>query len=100
MTDRTTLALAACQGLSDAELAERGTGGYLKMRDRKRKYSTAAKMLYVAGQKQHAELQKAQARIAQLEAEVAALKALQADVEDTTEAAQMLQAISAKKAQG
>lgn len=36
MTDRTTLALAACAGLTDAELAERGASGYRKMRDRKR----------------------------------------------------------------
>lgn len=33
-TDRTTLALAACQGLTNEELAKRGPGGYLKMRAR------------------------------------------------------------------
>ena len=48
MTDRTTLALAACAGLSDAELAERGNQGYAKMIQRKRKYAQAARMMAVA----------------------------------------------------
>lgn len=87
MTDRTTLALAACAGISDTELAERGNQGYAKMIQRKRKYAQAARMLAVANAHLAKELAKT-------------LEQLDAPVGDTTLAAGMLASIAAKPAPG
>jgi uncharacterized protein YlxW (UPF0749 family) len=102
MTDRTTLALAACQGLTDEDLAQRGAAGFAKMIDRKRKYATAARTLAVGGakilkanetlSKQVAELQE---QVAKLKTTMDALQNLDAPVTDTSEAATMLAALSA-----
>lgn len=99
MTDRTSLALAACSGLSDAELADRGPQGFKKMIERKRKYAHAARTLVIASAALEAQLSAAQARIAQLEQQVATYKAIEkldAPVEDTSQAADMLASISKK----
>jgi hypothetical protein len=46
---RIQLAMAACEGLSDEELAQRGTGSFKKMIERKRAYSKTSKELLIAG---------------------------------------------------
>lgn len=99
MTDRTNLALAACQGLSDAELAERGTAGYQKMRDRKRHYAKVARTMAGMGKALLDENTALKKRIAQLEATASQMQALDAPVTDTSAAADMLAAISKKGAQ-
>lgn len=93
MTDRTTLALAACQGLTDEELAQRGTSGYRKMRDRKRQYATAARMLAKGLELAEAKIAALQKQLAQAQKHAAALEQLDAPVTDTTQAADMLAAI-------
>lgn len=105
MTDRTTLALAACAGLTDAELAQRGTSAFSKMIERKRKYANAARALakgieiaeaaLTAKNKQIADLQK---QLAAAKSHAAALEQLDAPVTDTAQAAAMLAAISGKTA--
>lgn len=62
-TTRTELALAACQGMSDEELRQRGASGYANMRNRKRKYATAARILAVANERLDAQVKKLQAGI-------------------------------------
>ena len=96
MTDRTTLALAACAGISDAELAERGTQGYAKMIQRKRKYAAAARLLAVANAQLAKELAKTQAALKAAQAQITALEQLDAPVGDTSLAAGMLASIAAK----
>ena len=100
MTDRTTLALAACAGISDAELAERGTQGYAKMIQRKRKYAQAARMLAVANAHLAKELAKTQAALKAAQAQLTTLEQLDAPVGDTALAAGMLASIAAKPAPG
>lgn len=103
MTDRTTLALAACQGLTDEELAKRGTGGYRKMRDRKRHYAALARGMAAVIVQAKAEVDKRDAIIAKLHNEIAALKMginalqeLDAPVTDTSEAASLLANLAKK----
>lgn len=96
MTDRTTLALAACQGLTDEELAQRGPEGYRKMRDRKRQYATAARMLAKGMEMAEAKIAKLQDQVAKLQARVAALQELDAPVTDTSEAASLLANLAKK----
>ena len=98
MTDRTTLALTACAGISDAELAERGTQGYAKMIQRKRKYAQAARMMAVANAHLAKELAKAQAALKAAQTQLTTLEQLDAPVGDTTLAAGMLAHIAAKPA--
>ena len=43
MTDRIALALAACEGHTNEELAQRGAGGFKYMIERKRAYARAAR---------------------------------------------------------
>lgn len=96
MTDRTTLALAACQGLSDTELAERGQAGYQKMRDRKRHYAGLARAVTLALAVQNKHVKQLQAQVAQLQATIAELQNLDAPVTDTSAAAAMLAGIGKK----
>jgi hypothetical protein len=93
MTDRTTLALAACAGLTDAELAERGANGYRKMRDRKRQYATAARMLAKGMELAEAKIAALEKQLASARKHAAALEKLDIPVTDTTQAADMLAAI-------
>ncbi len=99
MTDRTSLALAACQGLSDDELAQRGLSGFAKMINRKRTYATAARGLYAVCKKQEQEIAKLQAELAQAKATIAQLEALDAPIGDTAEADQLIAGIM-KSAKG
>lgn len=106
MTDRTTLALAACEGLPDAELAERGAQGFKKMIERKRKYAAAFRMTSAAGVAVVQELKKATAKAEELQAKldkanatIAALQAMDTPVSDTTQAADMLKNLGKKGAQ-
>lgn len=62
-TTRTELALAACQGMSDEELQQRGASGYASMRDRKRKYAAAARLLAAHNERLVAEIAKLKAGI-------------------------------------
>lgn len=97
MTDRITLALAACQGMTDEDLAKRGTGAFAKMIDRKRKYAFAARTLAAgvpALEKKVAELQH---QLALAKTQIASLQELDAPVTDTTEAAALLASLSTKK---
>lgn len=96
MTDRATLALAACQGIDDADLAQRGTQGFKNMIDRKRKYATAARLLAVTNQHLAQELAQAKKALAAAQAELAEIKALDAPVGDTSQALAMLTALAHK----
>lgn len=105
MTDRTTLALAACAGLDDAELAKRGPQGFKKMIERKRKYAAAARLL-AAGlpgmqktiAKQQAEIEKLKVQNKILQAQVETLESYSLPAgDDTSAAAQALASIAAKK---
>lgn len=95
-TDRATLALAACEGLSDQELAERGAGGYLKMRDRKRDYADKFRTLAAAMPELKKQFQARDIQIAQLSAKVMELQnqitEMQQDapITDTSAAAALL----------
>jgi hypothetical protein len=93
MTDRTTLALAACAGLTDAELAERGPQGFKKMRDRKRQYATAARMLAKGMELAEAKIADLQKQLDAAKKHAAALEQLDAPVTDTTQAANLLAAL-------
>lgn len=100
MTDRTTLALAACQGLSDAELADRGPQSFKKMIERKRKYAASARILIVTAVQQEKKIEALKAQVAALTQQVAtfqAIEKLEAPVDDTTQAASMLASIASKK---
>lgn len=96
MTDRTTLAIAACQGIDDAELAQRGPQAFGKMIDRKRKYATAARIMALTNEHLAQELAQAKAALAAAQAELAEIKALDAPVGDTTQALSMLTALAHK----
>ncbi len=84
--ERIALALAACEGLSDAELADRGPAGYRKMRDRKRAYAAAARKLAVA-------CATLIGRMKAMEKAAAEIEALDDHVDDTSQAAAMLDAM-------
>ena len=97
MTNRTALALAACDGIPDTELADRGPQGFKRMIERKRKYATAARLLTVVNVKLGEELKAAQAKLAELQQKVAtyeAIEKLEAPISDTSAAANLLAGIS------
>lgn len=101
MTDRTTLALAACAGLSDTELADRGPQGFKKMIERKRGYAKAARTMAMVNAQLAIQMKQAKAKLAELEAKIATLEAIEqmdAPINDTTQAANLLAALS--KTQG
>lgn len=96
MTNRTALALAACDGLTDQDLADRGPQGFKKMIERKRKYAAAARLLTVANAQLAAHLKAAQTKLAELEQKVAtfeAIEKLEAPINDTAQAAELLAGI-------
>lgn len=105
-TTRTELALAACEGLSDTELAERGAGSFKAMIHRKRNYAAAARTLDLAAKQLQARAKKAEAKLKDMEAQLAAVTAkydellagqIEASSTDTNQAAQLLAAISNKQ---
>lgn len=97
---RIALTLAACQGMTDDDLAARGPGGFAKMIDRKRRYATAARALDAVVKVAAARLKDTAAKLELAQAQLAELQALDAPVADTTQAADMLAAIAAKPAPG
>lgn len=92
---RIALALAACVGLPDKDLAKRGPLAFPKMILRKRGYAAAARKLAAENVALKAALAKAEATIASYQ-ELEALDAL--GVSDTTQAQQLLAGITGKKA--
>lgn len=93
--ERIALALAACEGLTDKDLKERGPRGFLKMIERKRKYATAARVLHAAAEKQNKQIKAMSTTIADLQAKNTALieSKLDQPVENTDQAAAMLAAL-------
>ncbi len=98
--DRIALALAACQGLTDDNLAARGPGGFAKMIDRKRRYATAARALDAMARLAAARIKTMGQELETVRAQLATLEALDAPVADTSQAADMLAAIAAGKGAG
>jgi hypothetical protein len=94
--NRTQLALAADEGLTDQELAERGTAGFKKMIARKRFYSKVANEVAEANKKLKAELTAVRA---QLELTAKNYDALLATLhpEDVTQAGALLEGIFKKE---
>lgn len=97
-TTRTQLALAACEGLSDAELAERGAQGFAKMIIRKRTYATAARALDKANQKLAGDNKALKDQLAAITAKYDELLAsTQPQVDDLADAEQALAKFTGKK---
>ena len=103
MTDRNTLALAACKGMTDEDLAQRGPAAFAKMIDRKRKYATAARTLAVGGAKILAankvleqQVAHLQDQLAKAKAQIALLQELDEPVTDTSIAAELIASFSKK----
>lgn len=97
MKDRTTLAIAACEGLTNEDLAQRGAGAFAKMIERKRKYAFAARTLADTLSAAKKTIDNLQQQLALAQAQIATMQELDAPVPDTTEAAALLASISVKK---
>ena len=87
---RIALALAACEGLSDAELQQRGTGGYQAMIVRKRNYANAARLVSAGMKVVKQQLAAASAQVATMATSLKELEACETPITDTTEAAAIL----------
>lgn len=92
--DRIALALAACEGLSDAELAKRGPGGFKAMIERKRAYAHAARHNYAAGLQLMEVATKTAKELQGLKTLVETLEKMDQPVGDVSEAAALLAGIS------
>ena len=98
---RIALALAACEGMTDTELQERGPKAFSAMINRKRHYAAAARSMAVAVREYQQALLNATSKLLKAEAtqtELAALDALDSTQPDTTQASAMLSALAGKKA--
>ena len=92
--ERIALALAACEGLSNEELAQRGTGGYKKMIQRKRAYAESARY-YGSVIEKLVPAAEAQAKeLAAIKASLSMLEQLDKPVDDVSEAAALLAEIA------
>lgn len=89
-TARIAIALAACEGISDAELQQRGTGGFKAMIERKRAYAGAARLLDAGMGVMKKQLSAATAQAATMAASLKELEASEAPITDTSEAAAIL----------
>ena len=88
--ERIALALAACEGMSNEELAKRGKGGFKAMIERKRSYAKASRHYHAVLEKL-APMAKAQAKeLAAMKASFEALEQLDKPIEDVSEAAALL----------
>jgi len=92
-TQRIILALAACEGLSDAELAQRGAGGYKAMIERKRSYAASARYYGAVIEKMVPVAEDNAKELAALRGAYQILEQLDAPVEDVSEAAALLAGI-------
>ena len=88
--NRTDLALAACEGMTDEDLMKRGECGFPKMIDRKRKYAAATRLLLAENAMLKDKLAKALAQIEVQMSMIKQLEALNVQVDDTTEAQELL----------
>ena len=95
--NRTDLALAACEGLTDEDLLKRGESGFPKMIDRKRKYASAARLLYAENAALKEKLIKAMEQLELQKNMIQQLEALNVQVNDTTQAQELLKGISKGK---
>lgn len=102
-TDRITLALAACEGLTNEELAYRGAGSFAKMIDRKRVYAAEARSNAVAVAMLKVGLMTCKTIIAKLQDDIAkaqrtieTLESYDGQIVDTSEAREMLDSILKK----
>ena len=98
MKSRIELALDACSGLTDEELAKRGNGSFAKMIERKRNYAFAARSLNSTQEVLMAELKSARKQLAAAQEEVgkaqaliAMLEHLDAPVTDTSQALELIE---------
>lgn len=94
--NREQLALAACEGLSDEDLVNRGECGFPKMIDRKRKYAATARMLYAENLILKKQLADAAEQLEQSKQVIAQLESLNVHVEDTTQAQALLNGLLSK----
>lgn len=95
-TQRIALALAACEGLSDAELAQRGPGAFKSMINRKRGYAQSARYYGAVLEKVVPALEAARKELEALKTAQATLEQLDKPVDDVTEAAALLAGIATK----
>lgn len=95
-TQRIALALAACEGLSDAELAQRGPGAFKKMIDRKRGYAQSARYYGAVLEKVVPALEAARKELASLKVSMDTLEQLDKPVDDVSEAAALLAGLTGK----
>lgn len=100
MADRTTLALKACEGMTDEDLAQRGDKGFSKMIIRKRAYAAAARQLANQNEKLKAEMAKMAVKLKILTAQVETLESFEAPISDASKdaASSLLAGIASKKA--
>lgn len=94
---RIALALAACEGLSDAELAQRGAGGFKKMIERKRAYANSARYYGAVIEKLVPAAEANAKELAALKASFQTLEQLDKPVDDVSEAAALLAGIAKTK---
>lgn len=93
---RTELALAACQGMTDKDISDRGPGGFAAMIDRKRQYAFAARALASANHALQAKLDAALNELAMAKTTINAMEALDAPITADTGVGDMLAAIFKK----
>jgi hypothetical protein len=96
MKDRTALALEACQGMSDADLAKQGPAGFVKMVLRKRAYAGAARTLAATAKAQAAKIKQLELQIKILKTQVETLESYDTPTDDLSTAAGMLAAVMKK----
>lgn len=96
-TNRIQLALAAVEGLSDAELAKRGSGAFKAMIERKRAYAAAARHFYAVLGKLVPAANAQAKELAAVKASMETLEQLDKPVEDVSEAAALLASIKPSK---
>lgn len=92
--NRIALALAACEGLTDLELSQRGAGAFLKMIERKRAYAKTARY-YGAALEKVVPIAEANAKeLTAMKAAVDQLEQLDKPVDNVSEAASLLAGIA------
>lgn len=93
MKNRVELTLAACEGMTNEDLAKRGIHGFPKMIDRKRKYAFIARTLAEENQHLKGVVEALKAEIKAANAKLATIEALDKPVTDTSEAEALLSGI-------